>query len=83
GKPWARSPACTALLRRGEIKSSDELPTRFAKQVSAIVNATGIGTMAAWQDGIKHASGPRAFSTRHVTVSLWDTIFWGASDSAR
>lgn len=82
-KPWARSPACTALLRRGEIKSIDELPTRFAKQVSAIVNANGIGTMAAWQDGIKHASGPREFSTRHVTVSLWDTIFWGASDSAR
>ncbi|MCD4521467.1 beta-N-acetylhexosaminidase [Burkholderia pseudomallei] len=82
-KPWARSPACTALLRRGEIKSIDELPTRFAKQVSAIVNANGIGTMAAWQDGIKHASGPQEFSTRHVTVSLWDTIFWGASDSAR
>ena len=82
-KPWARSPACTALLQRGEIKSIDELPTRFAKQVSAAVNASGIGTMAAWQDGIKHANGPQDFSTRHVMVSLWDTIFWGASDSAR
>ena len=39
--------------------------------------------MAAWQDGIKHANGPQDFSTRHVMVSLWDTIFWGASDSAR
>ncbi|OJA95275.1 family 20 glycosylhydrolase [Burkholderia ubonensis] len=82
-KPWARSPACTALLQRGEVKSIDELPTRFAKQVSAVVNANGIGTMAAWQDGIKHANGPQDFSTRHVMVSLWDTIFWGASDSAR
>ncbi|MBY4830838.1 family 20 glycosylhydrolase [Burkholderia dolosa] len=82
-KPWARSPACTALLQRGEIKSIDELPTRFAKQVSAIVAANGIGTMAAWQDGIKHANGPQDFSTRRVMVSLWDTIFWGASDSAR
>ncbi|RQP36450.1 family 20 glycosylhydrolase [Burkholderia ubonensis] len=82
-KPWARSPACTALLQRGEVKSIDELPTRFAKQVSAIVNANGIGTMAAWQDGIKHANGPQDFSTRNVMVSLWDTIFWGASDSAR
>ncbi|KWD80103.1 family 20 glycosylhydrolase [Burkholderia ubonensis] len=82
-KPWARSPACTALLQRGEVKSIDELPTRFAKQVSAAVNANGIGTMAAWQDGIKHANGPQDFSTRNVMVSLWDTIFWGASDSAR
>ncbi|WP_137962463.1 family 20 glycosylhydrolase [Burkholderia sp. 4M9327G5] len=82
-KPWARSPACTALLQRGEIKSIDELPTRFAQQVSAAVNANGIDTMAAWQDGIKHANGPQDFSTRHVMVSLWDTIFWGASDSAR
>ncbi|KVW43202.1 family 20 glycosylhydrolase [Burkholderia ubonensis] len=82
-KPWARSPACTALLQRGEVKSIDELPTRFAKQVSAVVNANGIGTMAAWQDGIKHANGPQDFSTRNVMVSLWDTIFWGASDSAR
>ncbi|HDR9028246.1 TPA: carbohydate-binding domain-containing protein [Burkholderia vietnamiensis] len=82
-KPWARSPACAALLQRGEIRSIDELPTRFAKQVSAAVDANGIDTMAAWQDGIKHASGPRDFSTRHVMVSLWDTIFWGAADSAR
>lgn len=82
-KPWARSPACAALLQRGEIRSIDELPTRFAKQVSAAVDANGIDTMAAWQDGIKHANGPRDFSTRHVMVSLWDTIFWGAADSAR
>ena len=82
-KPWARSPACTALLQRGEIKSIDELPTRFAQQVSAAVSANGIDTMAAWQDGIKHANGPQDFSTRHVMVSLGDTIFWGASDSAR
>ncbi|MBN3820544.1 family 20 glycosylhydrolase [Paraburkholderia sp. Se-20369] len=82
-KPWARSPACTALLQRGEVRSIDELPTRFAKQVSAVVDANGIGTMAAWQDGIKHANGPQDFSTRNVMVSLWDTIFWGASDSAR
>ncbi|KVE26953.1 beta-N-acetylhexosaminidase [Burkholderia singularis] len=82
-KPWARSPMCNALLQRGEIKSIDELPTRFAKQVSAIVAANGIGTMAAWQDGLKHANGPQDFSTKHVMVSLWDTVFWGAADSAR
>ena len=82
-KPWARSPVCQALLQRGEIKSIDELPTRLAKQVSAVVAANGIGTMAAWQDGLKNASGPQDFSTRNVMVSLWDTVFWGAADSAR
>ncbi|WDD95385.1 carbohydate-binding domain-containing protein [Burkholderia sp. FERM BP-3421] len=82
-KPWARSPMCTALLQRGEIKSTDELPTRFAQQVSTVVNANGIGTMAAWQDGLKHANGPQDFGTRSVMVTLWDTLFWGAADSAR
>ena len=82
-KPWARSPVCQALLQRGEIKSIDELPTRLAKQVSAVVAANGIGTMAAWQDGLKNASGPQDFGTRNVMVSLWDTVFWGAADSAR
>ena len=82
-KPWARSPVCQALLQRGEIKSIDELPTRLAKQVSAVVAANGIGTMAAWQDGLKNASGPQDFSTRNVMVSLWDTVFWGAADTAR
>lgn len=82
-KPWARSPMCKALLERGEIKSTDELPTRFAKLVSAQVAANGIDTMAAWEDGLKGANGPHDFSTRNVMVSLWDTIFWGAADSAR
>ncbi|WP_186140990.1 family 20 glycosylhydrolase [Burkholderia gladioli] len=81
--PWARSPMCTALLQRGEIKSTEELPTRFAQQVSAQVAANGIGTMAAWQDGLKHANGPQDFSTRNTMVTLWDTLFWGAADSAR
>lgn len=82
-KPWARSPACTALLRRGEIKSIDELPTRMAKQVSAQVAANGIDTMGAWEDGLKGATGAQDFSTKHVIASIWDTVFWGAADSAR
>ncbi|WP_323122959.1 family 20 glycosylhydrolase [Burkholderia alba] len=82
-KPWARSPMCAALLQRGEIRSIDELPTRFARQVSTQVSANGIDTMAAWQDGLKHANGPQDFGTRSVMVTLWDTLFWGAADSAR
>ena len=82
-KPWARSPACTALLSRGEIKSIDELPTRLAKQVSAQVTANGADTMGAWEDGLKGANGASDFATRHVTALIWDTVFWGAADSAR
>lgn len=82
-KPWARSPACTALLQRGEIKSIDELPARLAKQVSAQVAANGIDTMGAWEDGLKGATGAQDFSTQHVIASIWDTVFWGAADSAR
>jgi hexosaminidase len=43
----------------GGAASVDELPSRFVRQVSQIVRATGIGTMAAWQDGIRHARGHR------------------------
>jgi hexosaminidase len=82
-KPWARSPACMALLARGEIKSIDELPTRLAKQVSAQVAANGADTMGAWEDGLKGANGASDFATRHVTALIWDTVFWGAADSAR
>lgn len=82
-QPWARSPQCAALLRQGKIAAIDALPTMFARDVSQIVNDNGIGTMAAWQDGLKHANGPQDFATRNVMVTLWDTLFWGAADSAQ
>ena len=82
-KPWGRSPACMALLQRGEIKSIDELPTRLAKQVSAQAAANGVDTMGAWEDGLSGANGASDFATRHVIASIWDTVFWGATDSAR
>ncbi|KND54495.1 Beta-hexosaminidase [Candidatus Paraburkholderia kirkii] len=81
-KPWARSPQCAALLSAGKAASVEELPSMFARQVSQIVHANGIGTMAAWQDGIKHANGPQDFATANMMVTLWDTMFWGAADSA-
>jgi len=82
-QPWARSPACSALIQRGVIKSITELPTRLAEQVSAQVAASGVDTMAAWEDGLTGASGPQDFNTRHVMASMWDPIFWGAADSVR
>lgn len=82
-KPWVRSPACAALPGQRGPGAVDELPTRFARQVSELVNANGIETMAAWQDGLKHASGPADFATRSVMVTLWDTLFWGGEQAAR
>jgi hexosaminidase len=82
-KPWARSPMCAALLQQAGIASVDELPSRFARQVSALVNANGIETMAAWQDGLKHAGGPRDFATRNVMATLWDPLFWGGAETAQ
>ncbi|BBP96214.1 chitobiase [Burkholderia sp. SFA1] len=82
-KPWGRSPQCAALIASGKAASVDELPSMFARQVSQIVRNNGIGTMAAWQDGIKHAKGPQDFATSNTMVTMWDTIFWGASDTVQ
>ncbi|WP_061169890.1 family 20 glycosylhydrolase [Caballeronia hypogeia] len=82
-KPWGRSPQCAALIASGKAASFDELPSLFARQVSQIVNNGGIGTMAAWQDGIKHANGPQDFATSNMMVTMWDTLFWGAADTVQ
>ncbi|KND59025.1 Beta-hexosaminidase [Candidatus Paraburkholderia schumanniana] len=82
-KPWGRSPQCAALIASGKAASVDELPSMFARQVSQIVRANGAGTMAAWQDGIKHANGPQDFATASMMVTMWDTMFWGASDTVQ
>lgn len=82
-KPWARSPMCAALLKKEGIASVDELPSRFARQVSTLVNANGIGTMEAWQDGLKHASGPKDFATKNTMVTLWDTLYWGGAETVQ
>ncbi len=82
-QPWARSLQCAKLIASGKSASVDELPSMFAYQVSQIVSANGIGTMAAWQDGIKHANGPGDFATSNLMVTMWDTIFWGAADTVQ
>ncbi|WP_408734308.1 family 20 glycosylhydrolase [Paraburkholderia bannensis] len=82
-KPWARSPWCTAWVQQGKVASVDELPTNFAIGVSQLVSANGIGAMAAWQDGVKHANGPQDFATGSVMVTLWDTLYWGGADTVQ
>ncbi|CAG9239928.1 N,N'-diacetylchitobiase [Paraburkholderia tropica] len=82
-KPWARSPWCAASIQQGKVASVDELPTKFATDVSQLVSANGISAMAAWQDGVKHANGPQDFATKSVMVTLWDTLYWGGADTVQ
>ncbi len=77
-KPWARSPQCSALIKAGKAASVDELPSMFAREVSQIVRANGIGTMAAWQDGIKHANGQGDFATSNMMLTMCGTRSSGA-----
>lgn len=81
-KPWGRSPACQALVSSGQIKSVDDLPLRFARQASGIVAGQGIAAMGAWQDGVHGAAGASDFATAHTLVTEWDTLYWGAAQSA-
>ncbi|MDC9596371.1 beta-N-acetylhexosaminidase [Xenorhabdus anantnagensis] len=81
-KPWAKSQVCQKMITQGVIKDVDELASYFAMEVSKIVNAHGISTMQAWQDGLKHAKSAKDFATEHVAVNFWDTLYWGGYDSA-
>ncbi len=82
-KSYARSPRCAAMIASGAVADVDALPSMFARQVSRIVKADGIGTMAVWKDGIRHASGPGDFATPNVLVTMWDALFWGGAQTAR
>nr|QRL05527.1 chitobiase precursor [Xenorhabdus nematophila] len=79
-KPWAKSQACQKMIAEGVIKDVDELSSYFAVEVSKIVNAYGIDTMQAWQDGLKHAKSAKDFATKHTAVNFWDTLYWDGYD---
>lgn len=81
-KPWARSPACRALLAERPGKTVADLPLQFAEDVSRILARHGIATMGAWQDGLKGAKSPKDFATAKVMVTEWDALFWGAAKEA-
>ncbi|OTA18114.1 beta-N-acetylhexosaminidase [Xenorhabdus vietnamensis] len=81
-KPWAKSQVCQKMIAQGVIKDVDELDSYFAIEVSKIINAHGISTMQAWQDGLKHVKSVNDFATKHVAVNFWDTLYWGGYDSA-
>ncbi|GGY17539.1 family 20 glycosylhydrolase [Paludibacterium paludis] len=81
-RPWARSPVCQSLIAQGKLKSVDELPLIYAQTVSELARQAGASGFAAWQDGLKLASGPKAFATPSVLVNYWDPLFWGGDKEA-
>ncbi|OTA18727.1 beta-N-acetylhexosaminidase [Xenorhabdus beddingii] len=80
-KPWAKSQVCQKMITLGVINDFDDYVNHFANDVSKIVNAHGIDTMQAWNDGLKYAKSAKDFATQHVAVNFWDTLSWGGYDS--
>ncbi len=78
--PWSGSPLVQAALARGELADTSEIPTWFATQVARIAARHGIGTLQAWEDGLKHATSAEQFPIR-TRVNLWDPLAWGAVDA--
>jgi len=81
--PWVKSQVCQARVKSGKVEELVHLPSYFSLTVSDIVNRHGIGTMQAWQDGLKHAKDAAAFSISRLAVNFWDTLYRGGFDTAR
>ncbi|WP_432722355.1 carbohydate-binding domain-containing protein [Jeongeupia wiesaeckerbachi] len=79
--PWARSPACMALIQSGKVADVEHLPGYFAHEVSTLLPKYGISNFQAWQDGLKHAPNAKDFAAKNVRVNFWDTLYWGGADS--
>ncbi len=80
-KPWAKSQVCQTMVKEGKVADVEHLSSYFGLEVSKLVKAHGIGTMQAWQDGLKDAENAAAFATSRVGVNFWDTLYWGGFDS--
>ncbi|AOY01341.1 family 20 glycosylhydrolase [Jeongeupia sp. USM3] len=80
--PWAKSPACEAMVKSGKIADVEHLPGYFAHEVSTLLPKYGISNFQAWQDGLKFAPGAKDFAAKKVRVNFWDTLYWGGSDTA-
>lgn len=80
-KPWAKSQVCQAMVKDGKVEDVEHLSSYFGVEVSKLVKAHGIGTMQAWQDGLKDAKDAASFAADHVNVNFWDTLYWGGFDS--
>ncbi|KIS43227.1 beta-N-acetylhexosaminidase [Kosakonia radicincitans] len=80
-KPWAKSQVCQTMVKEGKVADVEHLSSYFGIEVSKLVKAHGIGTMQAWQDGLKDAKNAAEFATDHVNVNFWDTLYWGGFDS--
>jgi hexosaminidase len=67
-----------AAIARGEFADPHQIPAWFAVRVARIAQRHGIGTLQAWQDGLRHAESAADFPIA-TRVNLWDTMAWGAT----
>ncbi|WP_288132779.1 family 20 glycosylhydrolase [Microbulbifer sp.] len=82
-KPWTNSPQCQKLIDQGTVKSLDEMGELYARRVSKLVADAGIGTMAAWNDGVKRIeSAEQELATERSYVNSWAPLFWGGGDES-
>ncbi|TRY29830.1 family 20 glycosylhydrolase [Aliiglaciecola sp. M165] len=78
---WKASPVCKAFLKQhgDEVKGAEHLSGYFIKRVAQMVADKGV-LPGAWSDGA--AEVMEAADTPRLQVNVWDTLFWGADDSA-
>lgn len=85
---WTDSPACEALIERGEsgIAGPADLKPYFVSKVAEITHKRGLA-LAAWEDGLmydpKNAFDRQQFANTEVIANAWDTIWeLGVADRA-
>ncbi|GAA5524949.1 N,N'-diacetylchitobiase [Microbulbifer aestuariivivens] len=82
-QPWSGSPQCRQLVADGVVESMDKLDEHYARRVSALVDAAGIATMAAWHDGVKRiADAGSELATADNYANAWGPLFWGGGDES-
>jgi hexosaminidase len=75
---WRDSPACAAMIARGEATSPQQLGGVFVERLAAILDRRGI-TTAAWRDGLTHADPARL--PKNVQANEWQLLKDGAHRS--
>mmetsp|Transcript_25974 Transcript_25974/g.58264 ORF Transcript_25974/g.58264 Transcript_25974/m.58264 type:complete len:1141 (+) Transcript_25974:342-3764(+) len=79
-RPFSKSPACEAKAQADPSFNIEKIANYWAGVVGKILAEEGINEMVAWQDGLTGTT-KGDYTTPSVAVNLWDTIFWGATDT--
>ncbi len=83
---WAGSPACDALIARGEpgVAGVADLKPYFVGRISALTARRGLA-LAGWEDGLMYDPytpfNRAQLANQHVLANTWDNIWeWGVAD---